>query len=417
MAEYQVGDLVWVKTGEKNEVTGTVLEVDCVDDSDDEGEESMRIQVRLDVSNYKMRCSPSELRRLEGDESSARRSSRRLVVATQMMKNRAAVTPSPKSSKDSNSTEDTEGVEDSDEDGEQEDQETLSEEDKKPAAKRKKSVLESTVDTAASAAKRSKAAGKEKPAEPASPYFNKKRSSEAIGKEQNLIIPAQSDNVSDDDSESNVVSVAAAVNNESSGEDGEDEDHPFQIDYAPTSRATCRRCDEVILKGAVRVAHAPLFRGKPGFRVFRHLRCSVFSKEVERAEDVGGWRELARADYEALAARVEESKIEVQQENEELNPDELVQVAFQGETRRPPPGLEASLLPFQVEGLSWMYHQEFHVDTIRGGILVRVPMMITSPIDSTLLPRLEWLSHLLSCSLLQADEMGMVNMVCRCLGC
>jgi len=46
-----------------------------------------------------------------------------------------------------------------------------------------------------------------------------------------------------------------------------------------------------------------------------------------------------------------------------------VQQKFEGEIREPPPGLEASLLPFQVEGVSWMYHQEVHKPEIRGGIL------------------------------------------------
>lgn len=45
-----------------------------------------------------------------------------------------------------------------------------------------------------------------------------------------------------------------------------------------------------------------------------------------------------------------------------------VQEIFQGEVRGPPPGLDANLLPFQIEGVSWMYHQEVHSD-IRGFIL------------------------------------------------
>ena len=51
---------------------------------------------------------------------------------------------------------------------------------------------------------------------------------------------------------------------------------------------------------------------------------------------------------------------------EELRPDELVQEAFQGEIRPNPPGLVANLLPFQVEGFSWMIGQE---KKDRGGIL------------------------------------------------
>ena len=41
-----------------------------------------------------------------------------------------------------------------------------------------------------------------------------------------------------------------------------DTDHPFTIEYSPTGRATCKRCDELIAKGVVRVSHVPLFRGK-----------------------------------------------------------------------------------------------------------------------------------------------------------
>ena len=108
----------------------------------------------------------------------------------------------------------------------------------------------------------------------------------------------------------------------------------------------------------MRISHVPLFRGKPGFRVYRHLPCAVFSEEITKASDVGGWRTLAKADLKRLEERVHESAKELQEENEELQPDELVQAAFAGEIRPPPPGLVANLLPFQVEGFSWMRHQE-----------------------------------------------------------
>ncbi len=48
---------------------------------------------------------------------------------------------------------------------------------------------------------------------------------------------------------------------------------------------------------------------------------------------------------------------------------ELVQKAFDGEMRDRPKGLTADLLPFQKEGVSWMYCQEVNVKEIRGGIL------------------------------------------------
>jgi len=110
-------------------------------------------------------------------------------------------------------------------------------------------------------------------------------------------------------------------------------------------------------------------RGKPGFMVYRHLECAIFSEDIHVTGDIGGYRGLKPKDLQALALRVEESKIELEEENKEITPDELVPVAFEGETRPSPPGLTATLLPFQVEGVSWMYHQEVKTPEIRGGIL------------------------------------------------
>ena len=160
-------------------------------------------------------------------------------------------------------------------------------------------------------------------------------------------------------------------NNDDNGDD-DDDDKPYKAEYSTTGRATCRRCDSLITKGTLRVSHVPLFRGKPGFRVYRHLPCIVFSEQVQSVEDIAGWKKIKRQsqeDYDLLCARVEDSKVELQKEQEELQPDELIQVTFQGETRSPPPGLAATLLPFQTEGVSWMYHQETKVEGLRGGIL------------------------------------------------
>jgi len=144
---------------------------------------------------------------------------------------------------------------------------------------------------------------------------------------------------------------------------------PFRAEYAVSGRATCRRCDEKILKGELRIAHTPLFRGKPGYVVYRHLQCAVFGEHIKCAEDVDGCSDLESDDYERLAERVSESVIELEKEKEELEPDELVQAKFEGEMRPPPVGLSGKLLPFQVEGTSWMYHQEVKEPDSRGGIL------------------------------------------------
>lgn len=155
----------------------------------------------------------------------------------------------------------------------------------------------------------------------------------------------------------------------SESDSDDDKDMPFRVEYAPTARATCRGCDERIAKHALRVGETPLFRGKPGFMIFRHLDCTIFSEHINEIQDIGGWRRLKKADKKLLADRIKESKRLVEEENKELKPDELVQASFEGEIRKSPPGLTAKLLPFQVEGTSWMYCQEVNAPEIRGGIM------------------------------------------------
>ncbi|KAL3906514.1 MAG: hypothetical protein SGARI_003973, partial [Bacillariaceae sp.] len=152
--------------------------------------------------------------------------------------------------------------------------------------------------------------------------------------------------------------------------DSDDEkDRPFRVEYSKTGRSTCRGCDERIEKGVPRICSRPLFRGKPGFVVYRHLRCQILPEEIETVSDVGGYRRLNKDDRDLLEQRIEKSKEEIQQEKEELHADELVQMTFQGELRKAPPGLSASLLPFQQEGVSWMYDQEVNQKDVKGGIL------------------------------------------------
>ena len=71
--------------------------------------------------------------------------------------------------------------------------------------------------------------------------------------------------------------------------DSDDEkDRPFRVEYASTGRATCKGCDEKIAKNSLRIASRPLFRGKPGFVVYRHLKCQTLPEEIEQISDVGG---------------------------------------------------------------------------------------------------------------------------------
>ena len=164
------------------------------------------------------------------------------------------------------------------------------------------------------------------------------------------------------------VDAIESIAGDPDGNGGLEQGATYMVEYAKSSRATCKRCDIRISKNELRVGHRPLFRGKPGYQVFKHLYCIVFSEETNCAEDIAGYDVLKEEDYNALAKRVDESFDEIQKEKEELEPDELVQKKFEGEMRPPPKSLVANLLPFQEEGVSWMYNQEKHVE-VRGGIL------------------------------------------------
>jgi hypothetical protein len=67
------------------------------------------------------------------------------------------------------------------------------------------------------------------------------------------------------------VKERAPVPGEPDGLGGLDQGATFVAEYSKTSRATCKRCDIRIKKGELRIGHRPLFRGKPGYQIFKHL--------------------------------------------------------------------------------------------------------------------------------------------------
>jgi hypothetical protein len=334
-----------VQTGDKHEEPGTIVQVG--QEGSEAGPGLGEVLVRLHVSAYKLVCDASMLRPLE-DSSQRPRSSRR---GNPNMK-RSVITPSPKYQTN----------------------EKMVVVDTKPAPKRKQkeepvSSLFGSVGEAEDRDAKSPLLKKVKlddfaslsvaaaaPVE-AKPIKAKVAKSKKVQQPSILCVPCNDESESDPESDGQDLQ----------GVDDAADDRPFQVDYASSQRSTCRRCNESILKGSVRISNVPLFRGKPGYRVYRHLECAVFSEDIEQAEDVGGWKKMRKDDYEALVIRVEESKLEIQKENEEIEPDELIQKAFEGEIRDAP-NMVVPLLPFQVEGHSWMYHQEIHSDP-RGGIL------------------------------------------------
>lgn len=431
MGSYKVGDLVWVRMGDgDHEEPATVTELGC-----ETGEGEAGIKCKIQVSFFETVFEVNAVRAMASGRGSRRRGT-----------SRALITPSPtpptkktvkKRKPDTKTVEETEKKKakvssphfsgSSKTSPHFSDSESAEDEDQKPTRRRKaatKAVEEGkNKKPTGTKKKRGKNVVMEISSEEEEPV--RKATKKQTGKKKaksnaKLIMSVEPDSSSDDEAlvtlkkkkvvvakkkaakkpakkktppkkkaEVEIVPMVAGADSES------DTDHPFKVEYSPNNRATCRRCDEIVTKGSLRISHVPLFRGKvrtmilccllfdeesnsvnnssllqPGYRVYRHMKCAVFSEDVETAQDVGGWKRLSKEDYDILVDRVEESKAEIKKENEELDPDELVPVTFQGELRPAPTGLTANLLPFQEEGVSWMHHQEVGGETgCRGGIL------------------------------------------------
>ena len=133
----------------------------------------------------------------------------------------------------------------------------------------------------------------------------------------------------------------------------------FGLSHAPTSKARCKGCDKVIDKASLRVSHRPNFRGKPGYKVYYHVDCVHFAG-VDSAGDLDGYSDLDEEEAMLIDERVAKCKLEAKKKETEpeLKPDELIPVEFSGPLRPQPSSLNATLLPYQRTGASWMYQQE-----------------------------------------------------------
>jgi len=236
-----VGDKVWVETAGTYEELATVLNVDVEMDEAEEssGNAAKRVAtdgilVELYDSKLEIVISPSDISRPFQPSSPRKTRSQRQVV-----------TPSP----------------------------TTEQETSKPRSKRKRTT------PAKPAAK-----NKDEPELTESPHFGKKNAAAPTKKKKKKAEPkkapakkpaaAKSKKASKVQKVESIVAepsppdaaVEAAESSDKGYSSGEDEsvdlDRPFQVEYSATGRATCKRCDEKIAKGALRVSHVPLFRGK-----------------------------------------------------------------------------------------------------------------------------------------------------------
>lgn len=99
---------------------------------------------------------------------------------------------------------------------------------------------------------------------------------------------------------------------------------------------------------------------------WQHLPCTIFADYLESEEGIEGYEYLNAEQQALVKARVEQSRDEVDEDAKPIDPAELVRKEWTTQ-REPPETLVLPILPYQKEGLGWMYNQEqveYH-----GGIL------------------------------------------------
>ena len=126
----------------------------------------------------------------------------------------------------------------------------------------------------------------------------------------------------------------------------------------------CKRCDTAIPNKTVRVG----LQTDTRFGLltkWQHLGCTIF-KNLTDASTMEGWADLSAEQQAQLQERVTASAGEEDLDDVAIDPNELVRKAW-STPKEPPSDLLMPLLPYQKEGLGWMFNQE-HVD-VHGGIL------------------------------------------------
>lgn len=99
---------------------------------------------------------------------------------------------------------------------------------------------------------------------------------------------------------------------------------------------------------------------------WQHLPCTIFADYLESENDIEGFEYLNEEQQALVKARVEQSRDEEDEDAKPIDPAELVRKEWTTQ-REPPETLVLPILPYQKEGLGWMYNQE-QIE-YRGGIL------------------------------------------------
>jgi hypothetical protein len=233
-----VGDLVWVRTSTTKEELATVLNVDC--EYDEDNSHSVEVATRISRNGVLVEFNATQYQTVQ-DQNCLRP----YTSSPKTRRQRQIITPSPTELLNVKETKNRAT------------RKRNTKEEKQPTKKRKRGSQEANESPHFAKAKK---AGPKKPAAD--------REDEKPPKKKVIHVECISVHGSAPDGVFKVENVTAQDSEGDSSDTGyssgkeTDDDRPFQVEYATSGRATCKRCDELVAKGTLRVSHVPLFRGK-----------------------------------------------------------------------------------------------------------------------------------------------------------
>ncbi|XP_059660381.1 poly [ADP-ribose] polymerase 1 [Cornus florida] len=97
------------------------------------------------------------------------------------------------------------------------------------------------------------------------------------------------------------------------------------VEVSPTPRATCRHCNQKIMKGEVRISTKPENKAARGL-AWHHANCYMEMSPTTQVEKLSGWDSLSASDQAAVSALVKKlpsttkncTKVELQEDKEPL---------------------------------------------------------------------------------------------------
>ncbi|KPI83412.1 putative DNA repair protein [Leptomonas seymouri] len=141
----------------------------------------------------------------------------------------------------------------------------------------------------------------------------------------------------------------------------------YIVQKAPTARARCRKCSQLVQKGELRIG-IPIRHcaGDNGWiSAWQHLSCTRIAEECTYPLDMQGFTNLTQEEQELVKKEV--TSTAVPEHLQPLDPDDLVHRSKM-EQMAPPATLLRPLLAYQKEGMGWMVRQELESE-VKGGIL------------------------------------------------